>query len=141
VGVGRKNACWRHNKSRFGDSNESRFSTRFKRFLDLQKGNPVGDLWTDIQASVITCAERLGYPTAEPLTLLRRIIWHSSNKGIVVLDPSCGCGTAIHAAQEFDRRWIGIDVKRTLPFNIVEQRLKKAFPATPYSVYGRSKGH
>lgn len=54
--------------------------------------------------------ERLGYPTQKPLALLRRIIEASSNKGDLVLDPFCGCGTTIHATQDLDRDWIGIDV-------------------------------
>jgi len=42
-------------------------------------------------------AERLGYPTQKPVELLERIVATSSNIGDVVLDPFCGCGTAVHA--------------------------------------------
>ena len=54
--------------------------------------------------------ERLGYPTQKPVGLLERIIKSSSNEGDVVLDPFCGCGTTIHAAQNLARQWIGIDI-------------------------------
>jgi len=54
--------------------------------------------------------ERLGYPTQKPLALLNRVIEASSNRGDVVLDPFCGCGTTIEAAENLGREWIGIDV-------------------------------
>ena len=56
--------------------------------------------------------ERLGYPTQKPLDLLDRIIRASSNPGDVVMDPFCGCGTTVHAAEKLDRQWIGIDISR-----------------------------
>jgi DNA modification methylase len=71
--------------------------------------------------------ERLGYPTQKPLALLERIISASSNEGEVVLDPFCGCGTAVHAAQKLGRKWIGIDIT-CLAISLIESRLKKAFP-------------
>ncbi|MEO6967651.1 MAG: DNA methyltransferase [Rhodanobacteraceae bacterium] len=71
--------------------------------------------------------ERLGYPTQKPLALLERIICASSNPGDVVLDPFCGCGTAVHAAQKLGRRWIGIDITH-LAVSLIEKRLKDAFP-------------
>lgn len=71
--------------------------------------------------------ERLGYPTQKPLALLERIISASSNKGDIVLDPFCGCGTAVHAAQKLGRKWIGIDIT-CLAIVLIESRLKKAFP-------------
>jgi site-specific DNA-methyltransferase (adenine-specific) len=58
--------------------------------------------------------------------LLERIITASSNPGDVVLDPFCGCGTTIHAAQKLDRQWIGIDVTY-LAINLIKRRLKDAF--------------
>ncbi|MGH8182044.1 MAG: DNA methyltransferase, partial [Rhodanobacteraceae bacterium] len=51
----------------------------------------------------------------------------SSNPGDVVLDPFCGCGTAVHAAQKLERRWIGIDITH-LAIALIEKRLKDAFP-------------
>jgi DNA modification methylase len=66
--------------------------------------------------------EYLGYPTQKPLKLLERIINASSNKGEVVLDPFCGCGTAVDAAQKLERQWIGIDVTH-LSIGLIERRL------------------
>ena len=61
-------------------------------------------------ASTHRSQERLGYPTQKPEALLERIIAASSNEGDVVLDPFCGCGTTVAAAQKLKRRWIGIDI-------------------------------
>ncbi len=82
---------------------------RLKRYLDEQRGKPFGDVWTDIPPINSQAKERLGYPTQKPEALLERIIKASSNEGETVLDPFCGCGTAIAAAQRLRRRWIGID--------------------------------
>jgi site-specific DNA-methyltransferase (adenine-specific) len=68
------------------------------RSLDEQAGEIVGNLWDDISPVNSQAQERLGYPTQKPLALLERIIGASSNEGDVVLDPFCGCGTAVHAA-------------------------------------------
>src|SRR3989337_2102402 len=81
---------------------------RYKRYLDEQEGIPVGDFWDDIEMA--TGRERLGYPTQKPEALLERIIRASSNEGDTVLDPFCGCGTAVAVAQRLDRKWIGIDI-------------------------------
>ena len=67
------------------------------------------DYW-NIDAVGRSSSERMGYPTQKPLALLERIIAASSQPGDIVFDPFCGCGTTIHAAQNLDRRWIGIDV-------------------------------
>jgi site-specific DNA-methyltransferase (adenine-specific) len=83
---------------------------REKRFLDEQEGVPVSSVWTDIPAVNAMAEERIGYPTQKPLALLDRIIAASSNPGDVVLDPFCGCGTTIEAAQRANRSWIGIDI-------------------------------
>ena len=80
-------------------------------------------------------AERLGYPTQKPLGLLERIIKSSSDANSVVLDPFCGCGTTIHAAQKLGRRWIGIDVTH-LAISLIERRLKDAFPGIAFDVHG-----
>lgn len=82
----------------------------FKRYLEEAKGVPPLDVITDINPLNNVAAERLGYPTQKPLSLLERIIGVSSNPGDVVLDPFCGCGTALVAAEKIGRRWIGIDV-------------------------------
>lgn len=82
--------------------------------------------------------ERLGYPTQKPLGLLARIIETSSNPGDVVLDPFCGCGTAVHAAQKLGRAWTGIDVTH-LAISLIERRLKDAFPDISFDVHGTPK--
>jgi len=71
------------------------------------------DWWDDIPSSTASHGkEMLGYPTQKPLVLLERIINASCEKGNIVLDPFCGCGTAIVAAQKLGCRWIGVDVSR-----------------------------
>jgi len=97
-----------------------------KMFLDEYKGQPIQNLWTDIPFINPVAKERLGYPTQKPQALLERIIEASSNPGDVVLDPFCGCGTTIHAAQKLGRGWIGIDVTY-LAINLIKRRLKDAF--------------
>ncbi|MCY3718327.1 MAG: DNA methyltransferase, partial [Anaerolineaceae bacterium] len=82
----------------------------FKSYLNELPGPPVQNLWDNIRPLSGHSKERLGYPTQKPLALLERIIRASSNPGDVVLDPFCGCGTAIDAAQGLGRRWIGIDI-------------------------------
>jgi DNA modification methylase len=79
--------------------------------------------------------EMLGYPTQKPLALLERILLASSNEGDVVLDPFCGCGTAIHAAEKLKRQWIGIDVTH-LAIGVVERRLRAAFPQIAMNIHG-----
>ncbi|HVY19631.1 MAG TPA: site-specific DNA-methyltransferase [Bauldia sp.] len=106
---------------------------RYKRYLDEQEGVPVGDFWDDIGIAAGT--ERLGYPTQKPLALLERIIAASSNEGDVVLDPFCGCGTTVHAAQKLGRQWIGIDVTH-LAISLIERRLREAFPGVKFEVHG-----
>jgi len=111
---------------------------RFKRYLDEQAGRPLGDVWTDIFPINSQAKERLGYPTQKPLPLLERIINASSKDGAVVLDPFCGCGTAIHAAQKLLRHWIGIDITH-LAISLIEKRLNDAFPGIQYAVHGTPK--
>ncbi|MFZ3375002.1 MAG: DNA methyltransferase [Chthoniobacterales bacterium] len=98
----------------------------YKRYLDEMKGVPLQDLWLDIKPIGAQAQERLGYPTQKPQALLERIISASTNPGDVVLDPFCGCGTTIHAAQKLGREWIGIDVTY-LAINLIKRRLKDAF--------------
>jgi len=107
----------------------------FKRYLDQQPGQSVGDIITDIPPMHNLSDERLGYPTQKPLALLERIIAASSNPSDVVLDPFCGCGTAVHAAQKLGRRWIGMDVTH-LAISLIERRLKDAFPGIAFEVLG-----
>jgi site-specific DNA-methyltransferase (adenine-specific) len=97
-----------------------------KRYLDEQEGIPIGDVWTDIPPIGAQAKERLGYPTQKPEALLERIILASSNPGDVVLDPFCGCGTTIAAAERHGRRWIGIDITH-LSIALQKYRLLNAF--------------
>jgi site-specific DNA-methyltransferase (adenine-specific) len=97
-----------------------------KYYLDEGKGVPVQALWDDIGNLQASAAERLGYPTQKPEALLERIIEASSEKGDVVLDPFCGCGTAIAVAERLDRQWIGIDVTY-LAIHLIKSRLVDAF--------------
>ena len=111
-----------------------------KRYLDEQPGPIVGDVWSDISQIRGHDAELLGYPTQKPLALLERIINASSNPGDVVLDPFCGCGTAIHAAEKLGRGWIGIDITH-LAVSLIERRMKDAFPEIAFNVHGTPKDH
>jgi DNA modification methylase len=82
--------------------------------------------------------ERLGYPTQKPLPLLERIIKASSNEGDIVLDPFCGCGTTIAAAEKLNRQWIGIDIT-VLAINLIDKRIKDHFPEAKYIISGTPK--
>jgi DNA modification methylase len=99
---------------------------QLKRYLDEQDGTVAGNIWTDISPINSRAAERLGYPTQKPLALLERIISASSNPGDIVLDPFCGCGTTIDAAQKLDRQWVGIDVTY-LAIDLIEKRLERTY--------------
>ncbi len=97
----------------------------YKRYLDEQPGVPQQDIWTDIRLHSGS-NERLGWATQKPVALLERIVTASSNPGDVVLDPFCGCGTAVVAAQKLDRKWIGIDITY-LSIAVMKARLKDSF--------------
>jgi len=99
---------------------------RYKRYLDEIPGFAVQDVWTDLQPINSGAQEALGYPTQKPLALLERIIQASSNEGDVVLDPFCGCGTTVAAAQKLGRKWIGIDITH-LSIALQKYRLKDMF--------------
>ena len=94
--------------------------------IDLKRGTPVTDWWTDIKTVTGWNPEKLGYTTQKPLALLRRIIGASSKKGDVVLDPFCGCGTTIEAAHELERRFIGIDIARSAAQVIARRMTERA---------------
>ncbi|MHB9072174.1 MAG: DNA methyltransferase [Desulfobaccales bacterium] len=110
---------------------------RLKRYLDESGGLPVQDVWTDVEALRSWHKERLEYPTQKPEPLLERIIRTSSNEGDLVLDPFCGCGTAVSVAERLKRRWIGIDITH-LAIALIKQRLFDTFEAElcPYEVIG-----
>jgi DNA modification methylase len=98
----------------------------YKRYLDEMPGVPLQDLWTDVEPLNSQSQERLGYPTQKPATLLERVIASSSNAGDLVMDPFCGCGTAIAAAQRLNRKWVGIDVTH-LAITLIKSRLRDSF--------------
>ena len=127
---------------------------RAKRYLIDRDGTPIQDIWAyqpytdgqlcetgeaiDEDVKWVQGKERLGYPTQKPLGLLGRIIQASSEEGDVVLDPFCGCGTAVVAAQQLKRRWMGIDITH-LAVALMKNRLKTAFDIVPgrdYEVVG-----
>jgi site-specific DNA-methyltransferase (adenine-specific) len=111
---------------------------RLKSYQDELQGVQLQDVWTDLVTIGGTSTERLGYPTQKPLGLLERIISASSNPGDVILDPFCGCGTAVHAGQKLGRSWIGIDITH-LAISLIERRLKDAFPGISFEVHGTPK--
>lgn len=111
---------------------------RLKRYLDEMQGQPVTNNWDDIEQLHGSAREYLGYPTQKPLALLERIIMASSSEGDVVLDPFCGCGTAVHASEKLRRKWVGIDITN-LAVSLIEKRLKDAFPDIAFQIHGTPK--
>ncbi|MBF8267000.1 MAG: Mtase protein [Dehalococcoidia bacterium] len=109
-------------------------------WIDVNKGQPLGDWWADISAIRVGFNESTGYPTQKPEALLERIIRSSSNDGDVVLDPFCGCGTTVIAASKLNREWIGIDIdtspreKGQLPtaFQVISNRSHSLFQQAKY---------
>jgi hypothetical protein len=99
---------------------------RQKKYLDEMPGVAVTDNWDDISPINSQASERLGYPTQKPVALLERIVTASSTEGDTVLDPFCGCGTTIAAAQKLGRRWIGIDITH-LAIGLIRTRLRDSY--------------
>ena len=137
---------WRWTKERMMEAYENGLiyipknggTPRYKRYLDEMKGTPLISVWTDISPLNSQAQERMGYPTQKPLALLERIIQASSNEGDILLDPFCGCGTAVHAAQKLNRKWVGIDITH-LAISLIEKRMKDAFPGISFEVHGVPK--
>lgn len=109
---------------------------QYIKYLDDSGGRTITNDWHDIVP--VQGEEALGYPTQKPVALLERIVATSSNPGDVVLDPFCGCGTTIHAAQKLGRQWLGIDITH-LAISLIERRLKDAFPGIAFEVHGTPK--
>ena len=107
------------------------------RYLDEMPGTPLQDVWADLSPINSRARERLGYPTQKPEALLERIISASSDEGDVVLDPFCGCGTAVAVAERLGRRWIGIDITH-LAISLMKSRLHDTFGSelSEYDVIG-----
>ena len=99
---------------------------RFKRYLKTNKGQMPPSIWADIPKLESVSAERLGYPTQKPMMLLERIIKASSKRGDLILDPFCGCGTAVHAAEGLGRRWVGIDIS-AFAVGLMRERILRNF--------------
>ncbi|MBI2979824.1 MAG: site-specific DNA-methyltransferase, partial [Chloroflexi bacterium] len=137
------NRVWRWTKERMQEAYEKGLVVqskpgsvpRLKRYLDEQEGTPIDDLWEDIPPVQSQASERLGYATQKPEALLERIIQASSDEGDIVLDPFCGCGTAVVAAQRLNRKWIGIDITH-LAIGLMKWRLKNMSPPPPFKVVG-----
>ena len=104
----------------------SKGTPRLKFFVEDAAGMPLADIWPDIRPLNSQAAERLGYPTQKPLALMERLIEASSNPGDVVLDPFCGCGTTVDAAQNLGRRWVGIDITY-ISIDLIIKRLQHTF--------------
>ena len=116
---------------------------RLKMYLDESAGVRVTNLWDDIFPINSQAQERLGYPTQKPEALLERIIKASSNEGDTVLDPFCGCGTTVAAAQRLGRRWIGIDITH-LSIGLIRTRLRDTYGTgveRTYKVIGEPEDH
>lgn len=138
-------AGWRMNRDKLAslDARGDMFWTsngipRRKVRLNDEPSLPIDNLRSDIQPVGSQAQERLGYPTQKPVALLERIIAASSTEGDIVLDPFCGCGTAVHAAQKLGRHWIGIDVTY-LAVWLIEKRVRDAFPGVAFTVEGTPK--
>ena len=138
---------WRWTKERMQEAHDkgllhytSNGLANQKRYLDEMNGIPVDSIWEDIPPIQAQSKERLGYPTQKPEALLERIISASSDEGDVVLDPFCGCGTAVAVAERLNRRWIGIDVTH-LAISLMKSRLHDTFgdELRPYEVVGDPK--
>lgn len=137
---------WRYSKKKMGELIEQGLIVQtslgavpqIKRYLDEMPGVPAQDIWTDIPIINNRSKELLGYPTQKPVALLERIINASSNEGDIVLDPFCGCGTTVHAAQKLNRQWIGIDVTH-LAISLIQKRLRDAFGPIAIEVHGVPK--
>ena len=127
-----------HDEGRIHYPEDKTNRPRLKRFLHENEGQAVANLWDDIQSLTHGAAESLGYPTQKPVALLERIIKASSNEGDTVLDPFCGGGTAVHAAQKLKRKWIGIDITH-LAITLIEKRLRDAYPGIEFTVHGTPK--
>jgi len=108
---------------------------RYKRYLDEMPGVAIGDFWEDIPPINSQAKERLGYPTQKPEALLERIIKASSNEGDTILDPFCGCGTAIAVAQRLNRHWLGIDITQAA-IQTIKMRLADSFGDIKYKIVG-----
>lgn len=105
---------------RYRERTNSNNGKTYRYYQD--EGRGMNDWWTDLAVIPQNAAERLGYPTQKPRALLERIIKASTNEGDVILDPFCGCGTALDASVVLKRNWIGIDITH-LAVGVIKKRL------------------
>lgn len=82
---------------------------RRKIYLKQNTGVPLTSVWTKFRDAHHQSIKITGYPTEKNLDMLRIIVNSGTSPGDLVLDPFCGSGTTLHAANDLDRRWIGID--------------------------------
>lgn len=110
---------------------------RLKKYIHETEGVLISDIWIDDEVKPLqgVSNEYLGYPTQKPVALLERIIKASSNKGDIVLDPFCGCGTTLVASQKLERKWIGIDISPTA-CKVMAKRIRKLFSINAHVVRG-----
>ena len=121
----------RYNKTDENGRMYARVKNKDGSYSNIYLTNVVREDWWEIP--YVRGNERLGYPTQKPLALLERIIKASTNPGDIVLDPFCGCGTTVHAAEKLGRNWIGIDIS-TFSVGLIRNRLKKAFSLDQYDI-------
>uniref|UniRef100_UPI0003B50544 site-specific DNA-methyltransferase n=1 Tax=Deinococcus ficus TaxID=317577 RepID=UPI0003B50544 len=115
-----------HDEGRIWYPTDKSKRPQLKRYLTETQGVLLGNVWTDIPPLNSQAMERMGYPTQKPVALLERILAASSNPGDVVLDPFCGCGTTVSAAEKLGRNWIGIDITH-LSVALIKARLRRDF--------------
>ena len=122
----------------YSKSRRYTWNQAFQIYDESNSQMPTQSTWTDIPPIGTQAKERLGYPTQKPEALLERIVSASSNEGDVVLDPFCGCGTAVAAAERLNRRWIGIDITH-IAITLIRHRLHDTFKdeLKPYEVLGQ----
>ena len=113
---------------------------RYKIYTDEYKGRPLGNIWTDIQYLSAGDAERLGFPTQKPESLLTRIINASSNPGDLVADFFCGSGTTLAVAEKLGRRWIGADLSK-FAINLSRKRLLEIPGCHPFQILNLGRYH
>lgn len=133
---------WRYSKERmteldaqgriwYPDSTDKR--PRLKRYLDEMPGTLATDVWTDINPINSQAEERVGYQTQKPISLAERIIKASSGNGDLIADFFCGSGTALVAAEQLGRRWIGCDLGR-FAVHTTRKRLLDIADCRPFEI-------
>ncbi len=110
----------------------------YKYYMDEPR-NPE-DVWEVPQIPERDTTERMGYPTQKPEALLERIIKASSKEDDWILDPFCGCGTAVAVAERLKRNWVGVDISM-LAINVIAKRMTEHFPKISVNIDGIPKDY